>query len=459
MLPEVPPNDGDWNALRERLVERFPDFPLYRDIATLDSSTCLAARGEQDLAELLIDVEGGATRVQVLQELPEDFALHLHNAANLTVKAEQQDYAIHHAPNPIWTCDEEGRVLSVNAAYSALQHMCETNLKSDGDPYPNLFDVLPRPGQTGPARVAVRTSGSDRPHWFDIHTVRLGSTLCCYALDVNATVNSEIAQRNFVQTLAKTFAQLSIGLAIFDRHRQLVLFNPALIDLTDLPVEFLSGRPTLFSFFDRMRETKMMPEPKNYTSWRDNIVRLAEEALDGTYSELWTMPSGLTYRINGRPHPDGALAFLFEDITAEIALTRGFRAELALGQSILDSLDDAVAVFAQTGTLSVSNKSFRTLWNIEPDSAFAEFTIYDCMRLWQAECKPSPFWGDLRDFIVGGMERAEWDATVQLWHDDSKVHCRVVPAAGGSTIVNFQRIPDDAASLNAPPAEFEDATS
>jgi len=54
-----------------------------------------------------------------------------------------------------------------------------------------------------------------------------------------------MAQRNFVQTLTKTFAQLSIGLAIFNRERQLVLFNPALIDLTALPADFLTGRPHL----------------------------------------------------------------------------------------------------------------------------------------------------------------------------------------------------------------------
>ena len=71
-----------------------------------------------------------------------------------------------------------------------------------------------------------------------------------YAVDVNAVVSAEISQRKFVQTLAKTFAQLSIGLAIFDRNRQLALFNPALIDLTALPAEFLSARPNLLSFFD-----------------------------------------------------------------------------------------------------------------------------------------------------------------------------------------------------------------
>jgi hypothetical protein len=64
-------------------------------------------------------------------------------------------------------------------------------------------------------------------------------------LDITEIVRAQQAQKNFVQTLTKTFATLAIGLAIFDRNRQLMLFNPALIDLPALPADFLSARPNL----------------------------------------------------------------------------------------------------------------------------------------------------------------------------------------------------------------------
>ena len=44
-------------------------------------------------------------------------------------------------------------------------------------------------------------------------------------------MQAETALRGFMQTLAKTFAHLPTGLAIFDQHRQLALFNPALAPL------------------------------------------------------------------------------------------------------------------------------------------------------------------------------------------------------------------------------------
>ena len=48
-------------------------------------------------------------------------------------------------------------------------------------------------------------------------------------MDVTEIVRAQQAQKNFVQTLTKTFATLSIGLAIFDRNA-INAFNPALID-------------------------------------------------------------------------------------------------------------------------------------------------------------------------------------------------------------------------------------
>jgi len=46
------------------------------------------------------------------------------------------------------------------------------------------------------------------------------------------------------------------------------LFNPALLDLTGLPAEFLAMRPSLLSVLDAMHDRNMIPEPKDYRSWR-----------------------------------------------------------------------------------------------------------------------------------------------------------------------------------------------
>ena len=135
-------------------------------------------------------------------------------------------------------------------------------------------------------RVKFEVEKNKPPHWFDINKFSLLKSSVQYALDVTEIVRAQQAQKNFVQTLTKTFATLSIGLAIFDRNRQLMLFNPALIDLTTLPADFLSARPNLLTVFDKLRDNQIMPEPKNYATWREKLAILVAAATEGTYTEI-----------------------------------------------------------------------------------------------------------------------------------------------------------------------------
>jgi len=249
-------------------------------------------------------------------------------------------------------------------------------------------------------------------------------------------VRAETALREFVQTLTKTFAHLPIGLAIFDRQRQLALFNPALIDLTTLGPDFLSGRPTLFSFLDHLREARMIPEPKDYRSWRQQMTELEKAASTGHYQETWTLPSGLTYQVTGRPHPDGAVALLIEDISAEVSLTRRFRSDLELGQAVVDSLTEAIAVFSPAGVLVMSNAAYARMWGTDPATTLGEVGATESMRLWQSGSLPNPIWADARDFISSIGPRADWTGEAVL-QSGQRIACRFQAIAGGATLAGF----------------------
>jgi len=199
---------------------------------------------------------------------------------------------------------------------------------------------------------------------------------------------------SFIQTLTKTFADLATGLAVFDRGQRLALFNPALVDLTGLPIEFLSARPGLLDFFDRLRDRQVLPEPKNYASWRARINEMIETASDGHYAEAWSLTCGLTYRVTGRPHPDGAIAFLIEDITDEISLTRRTRSQLEIRQAVLDRLDDAIAVLGPDGALILCNQPFRDRFAVADDT-FTETTLEDLVQTGRSLYPNDTLWTDL----------------------------------------------------------------
>ena len=165
-------------------------------------------------------------------------------------------------------------------------------------------------------RVAVPGREDAEPHWYELSQTPARPARPWASRSTPTTSSPpRRALRRFVETLTETFAHLPIGLAVFDKNRRLGLFNPALTDLVKIDAVWLAGRPSLRDFLERLRETRQMPEQKDFASWRRKLSELEEGARYGTYEENWQLPSGKIFRVTGRPHPQGALAFLFEDIS------------------------------------------------------------------------------------------------------------------------------------------------
>ncbi|MEL6450915.1 MAG: PAS-domain containing protein [Pseudomonadota bacterium] len=432
-LLDVGSGETDWHALRARLLSRFPGLPDGDALRDIDSLT-LHAASPSDPGILRLNREDYVTRVTIEDEVVHDIrSAHLIKA--LEAEMDTLRPAATDAPYPIWLAGPDGGIRWCNTAYAALAEDVHPGAAPASC---TLFDLAPTDLHARRAvRVPVRVEHNQTIEWYNVTATQSGRDVIYHAVDINAVIQAEVAQRNFVQTLAKTFAQLSIGLAIFDRNGQLALFNPALVDLTSLPAEFLSARPDLLSFFDRLRDNRVMPEPKNYNSWRQEISEVIAAATNGDYQETWSLDSGHTYRVSGRPHPDGAVAFLIEDITAEISLTRNFRAELELGQSLMDTFEDALVVFSSAGVLTFCNAAYRAMWKMDPDNSFADVTIVDAIKEWQQHSAPDPAWGDMRDFVMRFGERAPWDALIA--HNSlGRYDVHIAPITSGATVIRFR---------------------
>lgn len=432
-LADFNEDENDWAALRASLAARFPSFPFQPSDNT--NTVVIQAHHSADIAKLEIRKIDDCTHIQIIDQetLPLDVQ---HKIKSLEAEALITGFAGSTAPHPIWQINSDGTVGWYNTAYQALY---QTVFGEDPKKDQPLF-VIPDPSANplGSKRISVTSANDNRALWFDISSVKIDSGMMCHAIDINAVISAEIAQRNFVQTLAKTFAQLSTGLAIFDRNSQLALFNPALVDLSALPIEFLSARPDLLSFFDRLRDNRVMPEPKNYHSWRQEIADVIAAATDGRYQETWSLDTGQTYRVSGRPHPDGAIAFLIEDISAEVSLARSFRSELAIGQSMMNTFDFGLAVFSSTGVLQFCNSTYRDMWKLDPENAFVDVTISDSIKDWQRQSLPNPAWADIRDYVMKVGERVQWDCRMS-WKDGNEFDCVIKPVALGATMLLFER--------------------
>lgn len=446
-----PGGGDDLNELLDLLRDNYPDLELALAALPETGKTTMAAL--DGLGTLDLEYRDGLSWIGLKDtsaarrgRRPADDDLQAMESELLTLRSIAST-----APFLVWKTDEDGRIAWANSAYIRLAQECDPSAEVPVWPPIAVFDVdadMPHNRDQDQRRISVHVPGEVDRRYFDQYASPMPGGRLFTAVSADRTVKAETALREFVQTLTKTFAHLTTGLAIFDKQRRLVLFNPALVSLTTLKPELLTARPPLHIFLDRLRDKRMIPEPRDYKSWRQQIEELESAAIEGTYEETWPLPNGQTYRVTGRPHPDGALAFMFEDKSAEISLARRYRTELETGQAVVDSFDEAIAVFSPNGSLTLSNAAYARLWGVDHAAEVVPVSVVEATRMWSTACAPSPVWGDLRDFVGAISERAEWTSELRM-HDGRGLRCRFAPLAGGSTLIGFRAVKPE--KLHLPP--------
>lgn len=478
-----------WLRLRARLDPMFPDLsPQLDGLEATGRIVLTSDKAVQPALMLRAEFLQGITRLTLIDSASDAAHPEGDGLAEIAQRQELEQLRalLAHAPLPIWSERAGGGVFWANRAYlsevaAGLQPGQELQW-----PLPALFPAVApdtdnpdsvtmergssagasaggakmdkaNPGaakfrttyrgdanQDAANRVKLETTNDLK--WFDLHAsaAETPSDHYCYALPADRLVKAEQSLRDFTQTLAKTFAHLPIGLAVFDQRRALHMFNPALMELTGLPVDFLIARPSMAALLDAMRERSMLPEPRDYRSWRRQLSDIESQASTGVFQETWSLPSGRTYRATGRPHPNGALAFMLEDISTEITRTLRYRADLELGQAVIDALGDAVVVFGQDGSLSMANAAAGKLWGAaELDAAMTRPGALSLVALWRQKTAPTLLWGDLETFIGQFGPRDAWEGELRMG-DGRLLACRAAPLPHGATLVTFHLAPAEA---------------
>lgn len=417
-----------WADLKGWLSFRFDGLPETLSDLTSDTAS-FSAQADQGSATLIFRVKGTTTHV-TMRECKPAAAGTVHEQIRNGYLLNRFEQALNHMPVPVWLKDRAGDVIWRNQACDTQFQKLLPDLKPGEDSVSGF-------GDWKKPRISVTDPRTSQEKWFEMNLAEIATGDLHYAQDITKIVRAEAVQREFMQTMTKTFANLEIGLAVFDQNRQLAMFNPALVDLTGLPARFLSARPGLMAFFDMLRDQQVMPEPKNYASWRARISELVVSASGGTFQETWSLPQGITFRVSGRPHPNGSVAYLFEDISADISLTRRFRAQLDIRQNALDMLDTVIAVLSADDILLFCNQSCRNLLGIDPEASFAETSARDLIAVC-ADTLPDPeFWATAQDKLRERSLTSSCDQVVATPGGDC-YHCTFHPLAGGNVLLTLK---------------------
>lgn len=394
--------------------------------------------GSQQLVASLSD---GRLRVRLEDPLREErdeklthYSLAAMRAELLTLRAIAE-----RSPVATWKRRDDGCVVWANSRYVTLAREVAGEAALIGWPPPDLFETVEADAAAAPGdsrRISLTVPESGRVKWFDLLAVRGEIETLFFAIPIDKLVRAESALTEFVDTLTKTFAHLRVGLAIFDSRRRLVLFNPALADLTGLPAEQLSCRPTLHAFLDALRDAQRIPEPKDYKSWRMHMAQLETGAADGTVEETWHLPNGQTFRVSGRPHPDGAVAFMFEDISDEVSVARDHRLRLDLNQAVFDSLDIGVAAFSGDGLMVLSNAAYNAAWATDGETRQARRTFRECVAGWALQCREDSAAESLLKLARAGQDGISWQGDLVM-SDGAVLACALRTVPGGAVLATF----------------------
>ncbi len=442
MLASAPPHQSERTAVVSLFQERFPTLDYVMSHIQRGGLEHIKAADGADMALRVEDVNG-LIRLTLSGAKEQDGLSFGETAATESMKRELSFLRdlVDTSPHLLWAQDNNGKLTWANKAYMQVSDKLSINETTAGQCWPSkpVFADLHLDGADGrpvSRRVPVIFPDETTQSWYDVTTQRSNGSVMHFASCAAAAVSAENSKIKAMQTSGRLFGDLTTGLAIFDQKRRLTIFNPSLTDLTRLKPDFLAGRPTLDMFLDALRDSRILPEPKNYASWRDQFTALETAARAGTYCENWETIDGQTFRVTGKPYADNSFVFLFDDITAEVALTRRFRVDIETGQAVIDKLQKAIAVFSANGTLLMSNAAYKDLWQSNHHGSMHSHQLRGEIVNWQRHCAAPASWGDLRTYIAADEKRDKWVDDLIL-EDGRHLQCTAESLNARSTMITF----------------------
>ncbi len=261
------------------------------------------------------------------------------------------------------------------------------------------------------------------------------------AIDVTDLSNVEATLQQHIDAHADTLDKLATAVAIFDRAQRLNFYNDAFVRLWNLPDSWLDLHPTDGEILDRLRETRKLPEQRDYQSWKRERLAFYVQALDYAPEDLWYLPGGKTLRVVAQPHPFGGLTYLYEDVTEKLALESSYNTLIKVQSATLDTLSEAVAVFGPDARLKLHNAAFARLWVLEHATLTGEPHVQKIAEACIVRFGDAAMWQNLAVSIASGTERSRnWGHVERT--DGVVLTVAFAPLPDGATLITFGDVTD-----------------
>jgi signal transduction histidine kinase len=276
-----------------------------------------------------------------------------------------------------------------------------------------------------------------------VFDIPLGETgIAGLAIDVQELMDARSDFRRLADAQRDLLDNMSAGVAQFAPDKTLAFANLPFQRTFAFRDEWLAAKPEFARVFDRMRENGKMPEVRDFPQWRGE--REGWFLNTSPVEENWLLPDGTHLRLLAQPTPDGGLLLIFEDRTKEAQLASARDTLLRVRTATFDNLFEAIAVFASDGKLSIWNRRFGEIWDVE-EAVLAKHPRFDeLLGSVAGHLKKASQISVLRELLQMTISRREARRSQMVFADGRTFQLSTVPLPDGNALLTMIDVTDSA---------------
>ena len=365
---------------------------------------------------------------------------------NTRLKTEARRYAniINSSLNPIWQRDLELKIVYCNLAFTEVAEETAESVIAIGDMelyrgHKSLAQKAMETGQEQYERRHIIVNGERRLYMIRELPIK-GEGVIGYAMHIGELEQAQEEIQRHVSALRDLLESSTSAMAIYGRDMKLKFYNFAFVSLWKMDESWLDTEPTYGDVLEVMREKRKLPEHANFKQFKQQQIKLFTTLIE-PQEEFFYLPDGRTLRVIAIPHALGGILFAYEDVTDRLALERSYNTLIAVQRETLDNLHEGIAVFAETGRLTLTNPIFRQLWKLEPEFTASEPHIRDVFARTQPFFKTDD-WPKYLDSLIARFQQRRHLSLRFERADGTVVDCSAVPLPDGATLLSFIDVTD-----------------
>lgn len=362
-------SDENWDAVRTAFADpkHNKDFKIESIIKLVDGN------GDDKLLQLTICTVvdkrsknyGGAIWVCDVTEQKTSELKVIELIQKYRLQSFELDLVINSMPIPIWRASKDGELLFLNKAAQQLSESLKvTNLNEIIISNSIIFNRLDHN-----IRVAKRAFTIDnKAIFFNFYEVISADDLgvIYFAFEVNELEDFKKRLKSSAQIIERVLELGNSAILLLDSDFSIARFNQKLVDLFDIDPEWISKNNSYLAFLDKLRETRKLPELKDYIQYREMQIKLLTE-ISETKHELMHIPGGKTLKMTIVPVPTGSRIIVFDDISSSLNMERSYNELLSVFKETISGIKHAIVIIGQNGRLKYFNPSFLKIWNWDVD--------------------------------------------------------------------------------------------